>query len=172
MTMTMTKTVFKANMKTWGAQINALKDAREVATEAKHLKEAREIVIKQSVITETAVFLGACFGYNAPDVLSYFDHGVMPVNGQWDDKKFANKLKDLLAKTCKSAYYKTSLDKLQKKHSASEAEKVYQIQMRTLHLIHDVMGMEFPVHAIMQEVANRRVKAVRNVKQNGHLFVR
>lgn len=172
MTMTMKKTDFKANMKTWGIQINALREAREIASSGKHLKEAREIVIKQSVITETAVFLGACFGYNAPDVLSYFDHGVMPVNGQWDDKKFANKLKDLLAKACKSAYYKTSLDKLQKKHSASEAEKVYQIQMRTLHLIHDVMGIPFPVHDIMQEVANRRVKAVRNVKQNGHLFVR
>lgn len=172
MAMTMTKTAFKANMKTWGIQINALKDARETATTEKKLKEAHEIVIKQAVITETAIFLRACFGYNAMDVMSYFDHGVMPVNGTWDDKKFANKLKDLLAKACKSAYYKTSLDKLQKKHSASEAEKVYQIQMRTLHLIHDVMGIPFPVHDIMQEVACRRVKAVRNIKQNGHLFVR
>lgn len=172
MTMTLTKTAFKANMKTWGINLNALKDAREQATSEKHLKEAREITIKQAVITETAVFLGACFGYNAPDVLSYFDHGVMPVNGQWDDKKFANKLKDLLAKVCKSAYYKASFDKLQKKHSASEAEKVYQIQMRTLHLIHDAMGIPFPVHAIMQEVACKRVKAVRNAKQHGHLFVR
>jgi hypothetical protein len=170
--MTLTKTAFKADMKTWGIQLNTLKDARLQATSEKELKEARELTIKQAVITETAIFLGACFGYNAPDVLSYFDHGVMPVNGQWDDKKFANKLKDLLAKACKSAYYKTSLDKLQKKHSASEAEKVYEIQMRTLHLIHDVMGIPFPVHAVMQEVACRRVKAVRNIKQNGHLFVR
>lgn len=172
MSMTMTKTTFKNNMKTWGINLNALREAREQATSEKHLKEARELTIKQAVITETAIFLGACFGYNAPDVLSYFDHGVMPVNGQWNDKKFANKLKDLLAKVCKSAYYKTSFDKLQKKHSSSEAEKVYQIQMRTLHLIHDVMGIPFPVHAIMQEVACKRVKAVRNVKQNGHLFVR
>lgn len=172
MAMTLTKTAFKANMKQFDINIKALKEARLQATAEKHLKEAREITIKQNVITETAIFLGACFGYNAMDVMSYFDHGVMPVNGQWNDKKFANKLKDLLSKVCKSAYYKASFDKLQKKHSASEAGKVYQIQIRTLHLIHDVMGIPFPVHAIMQEVACKRVRAIRNVKQNGHLFVR